>query len=541
METTKRWIFLGVFTALSFTGWAQVNRYMVFFKDKAGTAFSVSQPLQFLSQKAVDRRIRQGISIFPEDIPVNASYVQGVKNTGAETFFTTRWMNGVLVQCQGSLLPAIEALSFVDHVEFVAPQPKLLHSGRKGFNLRKKNTQTGVKTQTQLQMLGIPQMHQEGFKGEGMIIAVFDGGFQGVNSAAAFQNIFSEGRFNDSASHDFVRNTKNVFQYDDHGTNVFSVIAADIPDEFTGGAYEANFQLYVTEDGTSEYRIEEYNWLFAAERADSAGVDIVNSSLGYYDFDIPSMNYTTAEMDGKTAVVTRAAQLLANRGVVVVCSAGNEGNIASWRIISAPADAVDVIAVANVNSQGTVSSSSSIGPASDGRIKPDLAALGSGVTVVTPGGLTSTATGTSLSAPLITALVAGVWQYYPQLTSKEVIQVLKKTATRASDPNNLIGYGIPNFKAVTNYLERAPQTAIFEVYPTRVTDTVTVSPLDPDSVGSCRIELISDQGQIIADDSVAFSWLNNTCRADLSALSAGFYYIRIWQDQKRYVFRVWKL
>lgn len=538
MESTKRWIFLAVFTALSFTGRAQVNRYMVFFKDKTGSSFNVSQPLQFLSQKGIDRRIKQGISIFPEDIPVNAGYVQGVKNTGAETFFTTRWMNGVLVQCQASLLPAIEALSFVDHVEFVAPQAKLLHAGRKGINLKKKNTQTGIKTQTQLQMLGIPQMHEEGFKGESITIAVFDGGFQGVNSAAAFQNIFSEGRFNDSVSHDFVKNTKNVFQYDDHGTNVLSVIAAEIPDEFTGGAYEANFQLYVTEDGSSEYRIEEYNWLFAAERADSAGVDIVNSSLGYYDFDIPSMNYTTAQMDGATTVVTRAAQLLANRGVVVVCSAGNEGNIASWRIISAPADAVDVIAVANVNAQGVVSSSSSIGPSSDGRIKPDLAALGSGVTVVTPGGLTSTASGTSLSAPLITALVAGVWQYYPQLTNKEVIRVLKKTATRASVPNFSMGYGIPNFKAVTNYLDHAP---LFEVYPTRVTDTVTVSPLNPDSVNGCRVELISGQGQIIADDTIAFSGLNNTYKANLSALSAGLYYIRIWQGQKRYVFRVWKL
>lgn len=541
MGTANRWIFLVCFLASSLTALSQVNRYMVFFKDKAGTSYSVSKPLEFLSQKAINRRIKQGISIVPEDLPVNSNYVQGVKSAGAEVFFTTRWMNGLLVQCQPSLVPALQALSYVDHVEFVAPQAKLQNAGRKKSSLRRKNTSTGVKTQTQLQMLGIPFMHQEGYRGEGMTIAVFDGGFRGVNTAAAFQQIFFEGRFNDAVSHDFVSNTTNVFQYDDHGTNVLSVIAAEIPDDFTGGAYEANFQLYVTEDVSSEYRIEEYNWLFAAERADSAGVDIVNSSLGYYDFDNNTMNYTTDQMDGVTAVVTRAAQMLANRGVVVVCSAGNEGNIPSWRIITAPADAVDVIAVANVNAQGIVSSSSSIGPSSDGRTKPDLAALGSSVTVVQDNGVTSTSSGTSLAAPLITSLVAGVWQLYPYLTNKEVMQVLKKTASRAANPDIYMGYGIPNFKAVVNYFDRVPQTELFEVYPNPVRDTVTVSPLDPDSVPSCRVELISALGQTIASETVTFSWLNNTYKADLTNVPEGAYYIRVWLGQRRFVFKIVKL
>jgi subtilisin family serine protease len=540
MAPTKRWIFLLLFCGLSFSGLSQINRYMVFFKDKTGTPYTVSAPLQFLSQKALDRRIKQGIGVVPDDIPVNANYVQGVKGAGAEVFFTTRWMNGLLVQCEPSTLPAIQALPFVDRVEFVAPQAKLVNAGRRGFSLRKRNTGAGIRTQTQLQMLGIPEMHTT-YKGEGMTIAVFDGGFQGVNSAAGFQHIFSEGRFNDSASHDFVQNTKNVFRYDDHGTNVLSVIAGKIPDDFTGGAYEANFQLYVTEDASSEFRIEEYNWLFAAERADSAGADIVSSSLGYYDFDNSAMNYTTAQMDGKTAVVTRAAQMLASRGVVVVCSAGNEGNIASWRIIAAPADAEDVIAVANVNSQGVVSSSSSIGPSADGRIKPDLAALGSGVSVITPSGAVSTASGTSLAAPLITSLVAGVWQAYPHLTNKEVIDVIKKTASRANDPNMQIGYGIPNFAAIANYLDRAQQTEIFEVYPNPVTDTITVSPLDPDSVSSCRIEFVSAQGQVIFNDNIEFSWLNNSYKADLTNVSAGLYFIRIWHGARRFVFKIVKL
>lgn len=540
MAIAKRWVLLSGFLILSSTGLAQINRYMVFFKDKSGSPYSVSQPVQFLSQKAIDRRIGQGIGIMPEDIPVNTRYVQEVKNTGAEVFFTTRWLNGLLIQCQSSLLPTLRALPDVDRIEFVAPQARLMNAGRRHTYLKKKNTHTAVKTQTQLQMLGIPTMHQEGYKGEGMTIAVFDGGFKGVNTAPAFQHIFDEGRLNEAVSHDFVQNTPDVFQYDDHGTNVLSIIAADIPDDFTGGAYEADFQLYVTEDVSSEYRVEEYNWLFAAERADSAGVDIVNTSLGYYDFDNNAMNYTTAQMDGVTAVVTRAAQMLANRGVVVVSSAGNEGNIPSWRIITAPADAVDVIAVANVNAQGIVSSSSSIGPSSDGRIKPDLAALGSGVTVVRDDGSTSTASGTSLAAPLITSLVAGVWQRYPELTNKELINVLKRTASRAANPDVYMGYGIPNFMAVVNYFERVRQTEIFEVYPNPVRDTLIVSPFDPDSVPSCRVELISAQGQIIANANVNFSWLNNTYKADLSNVSPGFYYVRIWMGHRRFVFKIIK-
>jgi serine protease AprX len=541
MEIGKWVLVFGGCVFLSLAATAQPNRYMVFFKDKAGTPYTASQPLQFLSQKAIDRRIKQSIEITPQDFPVNANYIQGVKNTGANVFFQSRWFNAVLVQCQESLMQSIISLPFVDHAEFVAPQAKLSNGGRLKISLAKKNGLTGVETQSQLQMIGITDMHEDNKRGEGITIAIFDGGFSGVNVTLPFQPILSEGRINMNVSHDFVHNTKNVFQYDEHGTEVFSVIAAYIPDVYTGGAYKANYQLYVTEDVTSEYRIEEYNWAFAAERADSAGVDIVNSSLGYYDFDLNSMNYTTAQMDGKTATISKAAQWLADRGVIVVCSAGNEGNIPSWRIISAPADAVDVVAVANVNANGVHSSSSSIGPSSDGRIKPDLAALGSGVKVIKANGTISSASGTSLSAPLITSLVAGVWQQYPNLSSKELVQALKNTSSQAQHPDILLGYGIPNYVAVKHYLERLQQTNLFEVFPNPVTDTVTVRPIDPDSISSCRIELISAQGQLIAEAAVAFSWLQDTYKTSLAYLPSGIYYLRVWLGAQRFTYKLVKL
>ncbi|HEY0743081.1 MAG TPA: S8 family peptidase [Chryseosolibacter sp.] len=540
MRSSNRVFLVVCFLVLSLSGFAQVNRYMVFFKDKTGTPFSVSNPNQFLSDKAIERRVKQEIAISEQDLPVTPAYTQGVAQTGADVFFATRWLNGVLVQCDASLITSVLALPFVTRVEFVAPQQRLQKTGRlKGLFRIRESEPGGAQTRTQLSMLGIPEMHADGFHGEGVTIALLDGGFPGVNTIAPFQEMFAEGRYNDVVSHDFVRNTGNVFQYDDHGTKVLSVIAADIPDQFTGGASQANFQLYVTEDGSSEYRIEEYNWLFAAERADSAGVDIISSSLGYYDFDLANMNYSTAQMDGKTAIVTQAAQLAAARGIIVVTSAGNEGNIPSWRIITAPADGVDVVAVANVNAQGVASPSSSRGPSSDQRIKPDLAALGSGVTIIQQSGAVGSASGTSLAAPLITSLIAGVWQKYPDYTAKEIVAALKKTASRSGNPDNVIGYGIPSYVRLSDYFDRQGE-ASFDVYPNPAFDTLTISPADPDEIPSCKIELISRLGQIITTDEVSFTWANNAFRADISDLSSGIYFVRLTTPDRKFVYRIVK-
>jgi subtilisin family serine protease len=392
-------------------------------------------------------------------------------------------------------------------------------------------------------MIGIDRMHAAGFRGRGVTIAILDSGFTGVDVQPAFEHLFSEGRFSQEVSFDFVHNSENVFQYDDHGTEVLSVIAGDIPDAFTGGASEATFQLFVTEDVPSEYRIEEYNWLFAAERADSAGADIIHSSLGYYDFDDSSMNYTVDQMDGRTAVVTRAASFAADRGIVVVTSAGNEGNISSWRIVTAPADADHVLAIGAVNTSLQKTGSSSIGPTADNRIKPDLAALGLGVKVVKATGQISTASGTSLSAPLVTSLVAGIVQGYPELTSKDIVTLLRRTASQADSPDNLLGYGIPNFQAVVNYREQVAQTRAFEVYPNplRHDDTLTISPKNPELFQTCQVEVVSSQGQMLAQGTVRFDWLNRTYQADLSGFSAGLYYIRVSSEKKRYTFKVLKL
>ncbi len=520
---------------------AAVNRYVVFFKDKSGTVYLTANPLAFLSQRAIDRRTKQSIAITETDFPINQNYIDGVKGTGAETYFTSRWMNALLIQCDESLLPSIEALTYVDSVVLVAPNPKLLINGRINKILQSKGSKGSEVTDTQLQQIGIDEMHLDGYKGEGIFIAVFDDGFPGVDVAAPFQSIFSEGRIDLITSKDFVYNSGNVFQYDEHGTEVFSIIAAYQTGTFTGGAYKANYQLYVTEDVATEYRIEEYNWLFAAERADSSGVDIIHSSLGYFDFDDASMNYSKADMDGQTTIISKAAQMAADRGMIIVVAAGNEGTNA-WKIITAPADVKDVLAVANVTSTGVRASSSSIGPSADGRIKPDVAALGSGTSVITPSGLVSTTNGTSAAAPLITSLAAGLWQHDFSLSNKEVIEAIKNSGSQSANPDNFLGYGIPNYRGIVSYIEQQHQGNVFDVYPNPIlTGSIFVKTIAPNQVAECKIQLLSTQGRLMYDGAISISWFNPTASVNVSSLSPGVYFMRLFWNNKIFTYKLVKI
>jgi subtilisin family serine protease len=345
---------------------------------------------------------------------------------------------------------------------------------------------------------------------------------------------------NENVSFDFVHRQQDVFHHDDHGTEVFSVIAAYQEGDFTGGAYKANFQLYITEDIKSEYRIEEYNWLFAAERSDSLGVDIVNTSLGYNDFDLSSMDYSMEDMDGATTVITRAAQMAAERGMIVVTSAGNEGN-KSWQIVTAPADAVDVLAVGAVNSLGERTAISSKGPTADNRIKPDVVALGSATAVIKSTGAPGSASGTSLASPLVASLAAGVWQRYPEMTNLEVIDILRKSASQAINPDNFLGYGIPNFKAVVNLKEWTPQDEIFTVFPNPVLETVNIRPNNPEEIASCFLEVVSVRGEILTSQAIAFNWLNRTYTAQATDLPVGVYVLRIRHNNRIYTYKLVKL
>lgn len=515
---------------------AQVNRYVVFFKDKAGTPYTVDNPNEFLSGKAIQRRIKHLISATETDLPVTPSYVDDVRNAGATVLYTTRWMNGALVQCDALLLADLLALPHVESIELVAPGPRPVNGGRRG-RVKSKTGQHDDEATPQLAMIGIDQMHVDGFRGENMTIAVFDGGFSGADSSTPFQHVFTDGRFNATVSHDFVYGGSDVFQHDDHGTQVWSVIAAYQDGVFTGGAYKAKFQLYVTEDVGTEYRIEEYNWLIAAERADSAGVDIINSSLGYNTFDDPSMDYQPEDMNGNTAVISRAASLAAERGIIVVTSAGNEG-AKPWRIITAPADAQDAIAVGNVNFSGIKSPSSSFGPTADGRIKPDVVAPGTLVKVIKANGTVGAASGTSVAAPLVTSLLAGVWQKYPHLFNSMLIEALRISSSQGASPDNSLGFGLPGYQALSQYLNQDIEPLTIQVYPNPViNDTVTIETSNPTELAEAPYTIANSMGQTVAGGNAIFTWSNPRYRVSLSGLHSGIYFLRMavngrWQTFK---------
>ncbi len=458
---------------LSCTSLGKVNRYIITFIDKEGSFYSVDRPQEFLSVRAIQRRENQNIEILNNDLPVSNSYLIALKGIDKiDVYFTTKWMNGVLVEMSEDRESEVRSLPFVRDISFVAPGRKIGSSDGNGRrSKRDKNSSdsfTDYESYAQNELIGVDAMHEAGYRGEGMLIGVFDSGFKYVNESSYFSHLIDNNKI--IGAKDFVRGSSNVFQYDSHGLKVLSCISAFKEGEFSGTAPYSDIVLCVTEDISSEYNIEEYNWLFAAEYADSIGVDIINSSVGYSYFDDETMDYSYKDFDGKTTIITRAATLAASKGMLVVSSVGNEGNT-SWTYLNAPSDADSILSIGAVTYDLERSTFSSFGPTSDGRIKPEVSALGTWVNIVNDEEITF-ANGTSFSAPLVSGLVAGFWQAYPELTNIEVIQYLKMTASQSNEPDTLIGYGIPNFVRAFNRVKVNEGDVVnkFVIFPNPVTN-----------------------------------------------------------------------
>ena len=527
-------IILVIFMGLTGLSSAQ-NRYVVYFADKNSSPYKISEPEKFLSSRAISRRIKQEIAVTTADLPVNPSYVQQLNTAGAKVYFTSRWLNCALVQTTSSVASSLSLLPFVNKVEFVAPGTRLT-PGRVRSSKSRKQTGGAEATRKQLEMVGIDEMQADNLLGEGVMVAVLDAGFPGVNTADAFKHLFTNNRI--SYVYDFVFNTKNVFQYDEHGTEVFSVIAGNSA-SYTGGAHEATFQLYVTEDAASEYKVEEYNWLFATERADSSGVDVISSSLGYNTFDDQTMNYSKADLNGKIAIISKAAAGAIERGIVVICSAGNEGNN-SWGTITPPADVIDILAVGSMTSQGARSSFSSFGPTSDGRIKPDVMAMGSGVSVITPTGNNGFASGTSLAAPIITSLVAGLIQRFPDIDPSIIAQQVVMTASQADHPDNLFGYGIPDYTSIKSALEGMLPLEAISIYP-NPTDTGKFSVRFKQSGIHATITVYDLNGRVLGMNTVDVRADNNPIEINVADLPVGSYLVKVKTSDNFKAFRLVKL
>ena len=427
--------------------------YMVFFKDKQGTPFRLEEPVAFLSTRSIERRERQHIEIKEGDLPVVPSYVEEIEEMGVVVHGRTRWMNGVLVRAEECVVDQISSLSYVRAVAWVAPggyqkSSSASNEGPPGSRVSA-SALSDVFTHTEHQILGIDQMHDEKLRGEGVYCAVIDASFWGVDKGTHFSHIFEEGRLIDTWSFTYRRESVYVSQLNAHGTLVLSVMAAYVETEkgrYVGAAYKSHYALYETEASASEYRIEEYHWLLAAERADSLGVDIIQSSLGYDVFDVDTMSYSREDFNGQVSVISRAARLAYERGMLVIVGAGNEGE----QGLTMPADAVGVLAVGSVDKDLKRATFSAVGPTVDQRIKPDVVALGKGVLCVSPLAAAREeyrrVSGTSYSAPLVSGLAAGLWQLLPHKTNAEIADLLKQSGHRAHMPDYMLGYGVPDFR-----------------------------------------------------------------------------------------------
>jgi subtilisin family serine protease len=434
------------------------DRYAIFFKYKPQIELSLNEPTAFLTSKALARRARENVKADSLDLPVSKKYIDQVLTLSNYVLYSSKWLNATITITDATRASEIANLPFVSNIELVGRgflpnqntgiDAKLSAAATQKLRIPSSENERILAFQAttydfQNELIGITQMLAEGYSGKGITIAVFDAGFPGANTSAALRHLETNKQL--IATKDFVRPwNSNVFQDNQHGMNVLSLIASKDPAILIAGAPDANYILAMTEEVATEYRVEEYNWVRAAEFSDSLGVDIITSSVGYWDFDDLAMNYTMADLDGKTTTITKGATIAAVKGILVVNSVGNYGSSASTLV--APADAEGILAIGSVNKDFTVSSFSSRGPTGDGRIKPDLVTFGNGVFVIRSNGVVGTVNGTSFSAPQITALAAGIWQARPEWTKDKLIEMLLASGTNATRPDNQIGHGIPRFR-----------------------------------------------------------------------------------------------
>lgn len=423
----------------------KVYKYRVYFKDKKESPYSKRRPAEFLSQKSIDRRAKWKLKIDDHDLPVSPKYVSEIAAQGVKVLCLSKWNNTALVQSDDSLrLEGLAALPFVSEVRRLfhatlpaTPDPAERFADLSNDPVRTSTDYYGI-AQEQITMLGGDKLHNLGFRGRGMTIAVIDGGFNNADTVSLLNNVRILG------NHNFVRPERSVFTENEHGTNVLSCMGANKPGVIVGTAPDAEFWLLQSEDGYSETPAEEDTWAAALEFADSVGADVVNSSLGYNLFDDSTMNVEYSELDGKTHLVSRSASLAASRGILVANSAGNSGDD-PWRKIGIPADGRDMLSVGAVYTPQINAMFTSVGFSADGRVKPDVSARGIAAGVVRKSGRVGYANGTSFSSPITAGMVACLMQALPKLKPVEIIDLLHKCGDRAENPDNVFGYGVPNY------------------------------------------------------------------------------------------------
>ena len=427
--------------------------YLVLFEDKGLRYTHMKDSSEFLSVEAIERRRRFGISMDSLDLPVTKAYIKNIQEEGIRIRYATKWLNGAVVTVKNPddarrlrikfFVRKVTLLGLTPVVYRASEKPRVVASEPdiRMESIRFERKDYG-KSYEQIAMINAHTLHKEGYRGRGVHVAVFDAGFKKYNALSAFKHLKYENRL--QGVFDIVDQDNRVDDADAHGMHVLGCISGFDPGTYIGTAPEASISLFRTESSEYEYLIEELNWIRAAEMADSMGVDIINSSLGYTTFDDPFMDHTHAELDGVTTFIAQGAKIAASRGILIVNSAGNDGN-KPWKRLDSPADAEDILTVGAVDFERKRTSFSSVGPTSDGRIKPDVAALGHQTALVSTYGGSYTGNGTSYSTPIISGAMACLMQKYPNTSPTLLRAALRFGSSKQGRPDTLIGYGIPNF------------------------------------------------------------------------------------------------
>lgn len=457
-----------VLTALFLTSFSQTTtnldgtfKYRVTFKNKQGTPYTIQEPEKFLSQKSIERRKKYGIAINETDLPVSPTYIKQLAQTGVTIQNTSKWLNQAVIHVtKPEQLEAVKQLNFIEKIEknAIYKTPKRSSDDEEKLNeilggafagKDANNKSEGLafdygKGSTQAKMININLLHELGFTGKNMTVAILDGGFRNVHKFKAFASLREKGQilgYKDFAS----PNSPLIFENaNSHGAMVLSVMGVNYPSKLVGTAPDASFWLIRTEEDT-EYPVEEDNWAAGAEFADSVGVDLINSSLGYTLFDDTLFNHTWKDLDGETAIVTRAANMAAQKGILVCNSAGNAA-AEKWHKIGMPADAKGILTVGAVGKDGTYAYFSSVGPTADGRIKPNVTAHG--FNCYAAGAYVEdiiATSGTSFSGPIICGATACLIQAHPDASPSKIIDALEISSSQANTPDEKLGYGIPNY------------------------------------------------------------------------------------------------
>jgi serine protease AprX len=551
--------FLFIFLFLFQRIYAQEYKYLIHFKDKNNNGFSLSDPGAFLSYKSIQRRTKQNIKIDSTDLPITASYIDSLSMLPTLRILNkSRWFNQILISLSDtSVLQQVFQYSFILSSEPVnndsrkkMPESKSVnqHTATTGnstisalsyFSSLGSDTINYGASQGQIYIHHGDYLHKMGFHGEGMTIALLDDGFNNYLDNPAFDSLRNDNRI--LGTYDFVNLKVSVNEEDQHGADCFSIIAANMPGTMVGTAPGSNYWLFKTEDINSETPVEEQNWVAAAEFADSAGVDLISTSLGYGYFDDTVYNLDYVKRNGHTALISRAANLAVAKGMIVTASAGNSGGLTDEeKYILCPADGDSVYAVGSVDINGLIAYSSSWGPNSSGQIKPDGVSVGAGAFYVAPNGIVNSGSGTSFSNPNLAGLIACLWQAFPEFVSHDILDAVRRSSNLYTDPNNRYGYGLPDFEKAFAILQDKQLNSYSQllgndwihVFPVPFHQSFSLL-IRPTISGKASLQLLDVSGKIIVKQTIVITASQLQLREfEVSEpLSTGVYFIR-YVDQK---------